>query len=222
MKSPSETLDTMQIDIVSDVMCPWCVIGYKQLEQALTATGLKVDLRWHPFELNPGMPQDGQNLAEHIAEKYGSTPAQSEETRARIQHLGADLGFEFNFSDRSKVVNTFRAHQLLDWAETQSKQHALKLALFAAHFTDELDVSDDGVLVQVARSVGLNASDATDVLSSGAYAQSVRDKQKFWTSRGISGVPSVIFSGKYLLTGAQGAETYADVLRKVQDETAAA
>ena len=96
------------------------------------------------------------------------------------------------------------------------------LALFEAYFTDGLDVSDTGVLTQVARSVGLNAAEASDVLTSGSHAQSVRDKQKFWTDRGITGVPAMIFGGKYLLTGAQGVQTYTDILRKVQAETAAA
>ena len=168
------------------------------------------------------MPPEGQNLADHMAEKYGASPAQSQENRTRLQHLGADLGIAFNFTDSSRIVNTFRAHQLLDWVETRNLQHPLKLALFEAYFTDGLDVSDTGVLTQVARSVGLNAAEASDVLTSGSHAQSVRDKQKFWTDRGITGVPAMIFGGKYLLTGAQGVQTYTDILRKVQAETAAA
>lgn len=213
---------TVQIDIVSDVMCPWCIVGFKQLEHALARTGLQGNLRWHPFELNPLMPEGGQNLAEHVAEKYGSTPAQSLENRAHLQRLGTDLGISFNFTDDSRIVNTFLAHQLLDWADGLGKQHALKIALFKAHFTDAQDVSDAGVLAQIARSVGLDAADAALVLESGTQAPVVREKQAFWTSRGISGVPSMIFAGKYLLTGAQGAETYAEVLRKVQSELIAA
>ncbi|WP_299777590.1 DsbA family oxidoreductase [uncultured Roseobacter sp.] len=222
MAASDLTSDTVQIDIVSDVVCPWCIVGYRQLEQALEMTGVTAELRWHPFELNPSMPPDGQNLIEHMAEKYGASAIQSLENRARLQHLGADLGIAFNFTDHSQIVNTFRAHQLLDWAEEHGKQHPLKLALFEAYFSDGLDVSDKGVLTQVARSVGLNAADASEVLTGGAHAQSVRDKQQFWTNRGISGVPAMVFGGKYLLTGAQGAPTYADILRKVQAETAAA
>ncbi|MEM9637336.1 MAG: DsbA family oxidoreductase [Pseudomonadota bacterium] len=222
MTSPDPVHAPLQIDIVSDVMCPWCLVGFRQLEQALDATGITANPRWHPFELNPSMPPEGQNLADHMAEKYGVSPAQSQESRTRLQHLGADLGIAFNFTDSSRIVNTFRAHQLLDWAETRNLQHPLKLALFEGYFTDGLDVSDTGVLTQMARSVGLNAAEASDVLTSGSHAQSVRDKQKFWTDRGISGVPAMIFGGKYLLTGAQGVQTYTDILRKVQAETAAA
>ncbi|MBW4710487.1 DsbA family oxidoreductase [Roseobacter sp. YSTF-M11] len=222
MSQTPDQPDSLQIDIVSDVMCPWCIVGFRQLEEALATTGTQAALRWHPFELNPNMPAGGQNLAEHMAEKYGASPAQSLENRKSLQKLGADLGFAFNFTDHSRILNTFLAHQLLDWAATQDKQHALKMALFTAYFTDGLDVSDLGVLVQIASTVGLNARAAEDALQSGAQAQPVREKQSFWTSRGISGVPSMIFGGKYLLTGAQGTQTYTDVLRQLHDETRAA
>lgn len=214
--------DRLQIDIVSDVMCPWCIVGFKQLEQALDGTGVQGSLRWHPFELNPAMPETGQDLAEHLGEKYGTTPAQSVEARARLEALGTDLGFAFNFSETSRIVNTFLAHQLLDWAEGHGKQHALQMALFSAHFTEARDVSDTDVLIDIAGTVGLDRSDAANVLTSGVQAEAVREKQAFWTMRGISGVPSVIFGGKYLLTGAQGVQTYTDVLRKVQGERKAA
>lgn len=185
-------------------------------------TGVTGKLRWHPFELNPLMSPEGQNLTEHMAEKYGASAAESQENRARLQRLGADLGIAFNFTDHSKIVNTFQAHQLLDWAEGYGKQHPLKLALFEAYFSDGLDLSDADVLILVARSVGLDAAESSTVLASEAHAQSVREKQQFWTDRGISGVPAMVFGGKYLLTGAQGTPTYADVLRKVQADGAAA
>tara|TARA_R110002049_G_scaffold160202_2_gene325231 strand:- start:8108 stop:8782 length:675 start_codon:yes stop_codon:yes gene_type:complete len=212
----------VQVDIVSDVVCPWCIVGYRQLEQALAAVGVGAYLRWHPFELNPAMPPEGQNLAEHLTEKYGSTPAQSAENRKRLTDLGADLGFTFNFSDNSRMVNTFAAHQLLDWAQAKGLQHPLKMALFEAHFTKGRDVSDRAVLAEIAASVGLDAADATEVLDSGSHAEETRARQQVWTSRGISGVPSMIFDGRYLLTGAQGAETYAQMLRKVLAEKDAA
>lgn len=212
----------VQVDIVSDVMCPWCIVGFKQLEQALGLTGTGAYVRWHPFELNPHMAPEGQNLAEHLAEKYGSTPEQSAQNRTRLTELGQSLGFTFNFSDDSRIVNTFAAHQLLGWAQTQNKQHPLKMALFDAHFTHGLDVSDPKVLVSVAEGVGLDGDAAHEVLQSGAQAEETRAHQQFWTSRGISGVPSMVFGGKYLLTGAQGAQTYAQMLQKVVGEKEAA
>jgi predicted DsbA family dithiol-disulfide isomerase len=208
----------VQIDIVSDVMCPWCIVGFKQLEQALSMTAVGAYIRWHPFELNPDMPVEGQNLTEHIAEKYGASAEQSAQNRTHLVDLGQDLGFTFNFGPDSRIVNTFAAHQLLDWAQEHGLQHPLKLALFDAHFTQGRDVSDFEVLSDVAAAVGLDKSAAAEVLSSQSHAKDTRARQQFWTSRGISGVPSMIFGGKYLLTGAQGAQTYAQMLKKVLQE----
>ena len=212
----------VQIDIVSDVMCPWCIVGFRQLEQALGMTGTGAYIRWHPFELNPAMPPEGQNLREHLAEKYGTTPEQSRQNRQMLTELGASLGIAFNFDDDSRIVNTFAAHQLLGWAQEQGLQHPLKLALFEAHFGAGRDVSDPEVLADVAASVGLDRAEAARLIASGEKAEETRAHQQFWTERGISGVPSMVFDGRYLLTGAQGAETYARMLRKVLSEREAA
>lgn len=222
MTASASEPSVVQVDIVSDVMCPWCIVGYKQLEQALSAVGVGAYIRWHPFELNPNMPPEGQDLAEHIGEKYGQTPEQSAQNRKMLTDLGADLGFDFKFSADSRIVNTFEAHQLLDWAQEHGLQHPLKMALFQAHFTDGKDVSQRDVLVDVAASVGLDAAAAAEVLNSGSQAKQTRARQKFWTDRGISGVPSMVFDGRYLLTGAQGADTYAQMLQKVMAEKDAA
>ncbi|NUH64775.1 DsbA family oxidoreductase [Sulfitobacter sp. S0837] len=219
---PQTDAPTVQIDIVSDVMCPWCIVGYKQLEQALGAVGVGAYIRWHPFELNPQMPAEGQNMAEHLAEKYGSTPAQSAENRKRLTSMGRALGFTFNFTDDTRMQNTFLAHQLLTWAQSKGLQHPLKMALFDAHFTQGRNVGDKEVLTDIAASVGLDPAEAKEVLASGSYAAQTREAQQIWTSRGISGVPSMIFEGKYLITGAQGAENYAQLLRKVLEERDAA
>lgn len=210
----------LQIDIVSDVMCPWCIIGFRQLEQALGAAGAGAYIRWHPFELNPAMPPEGQNLTEHITQKYGATPEQSAQNRAQMQSIGADLGIDFRFTDQSRIVNTFAAHQLLDWAQEHGLQHPLKLALFEAHFTHGRDVSQRAELVDVAAAVGLDRDAALGVLTEGTHAAQTRARQAFWTERGISGVPSMVFGGKYLLTGAQGAQTYGEMLEKLLVERA--
>ncbi|PJE36710.1 disulfide bond formation protein DsbA [Pseudooceanicola lipolyticus] len=210
----------LQIDIVSDVVCPWCIIGFKQLEQAMGATGMGAYVRWHPFELNPQMPPEGQNLREHLAEKYGTTPEQSRTARQRLTDLGDSLGFTFHYSDDTRMVNTFAAHQLLDWAAEQNLQHPLKMALFAAFFTEGKDVSDHAVLAAAAGAVGLDPAQARSVLDSGSHAEQTRAKQRVWLERGISGVPAMVFAGKYLVTGAQGAEGYAEVLRRCAAEAA--
>lgn len=210
----------VQIDIVSDVVCPWCIVGFRQLDLALKQENALARLRWHPFELNPTMPPEGQNLREHIMEKYGTTAEQSQQTRDRLTQLGAELGFAFNFDDDSRIVNTFAAHQLLDWAETQGRQHPLKLALFQTYFTDQKDVSQIDALLDAVRTAGLDAESARSALDSGAHVAAVRQKQEFWISRGISGVPSMVFGGKYLVTGAQGTDSYAQILQRCLSEAA--
>ncbi|CUJ92125.1 DSBA-like thioredoxin domain protein [Ruegeria denitrificans] len=218
--TPTDSGPTLQIDIVSDIVCPWCIVGFQQLDQALKQENVLARLRWHPFELNPTMPPEGQNLREHIIEKYGSTLEQNQQSRDRLTKLGAELGFTFNFDDDSRMVNTFAAHQLLDWAETQGRQHPLKLALFKAYFTDQKDVSQADVLLEAVAEASLPVDAAQSALESSEHVAAVRKKQKFWTSRGISGVPSMVFSGKYLVTGAQGTVTYAQILQRCLAEAA--
>lgn len=202
----------LRIDIVSDVMCPWCIIGYRQLAEALDATGTAHDIHWHPFELNPDMPPEGQNVREHIAEKYGSTPEQSDRSRKQMTAIGADLGFDFRYTDDMRMHNTFNAHQLLHWADTQGRKHDLKLALFTAHFTDGRDLSDDAVLADVASETGLDRAEALAVLADQRFATDVRQIENFWLQQGIRGVPAVVLDRKHLVTGAQGVENYTSIL----------
>ncbi|KJS08423.1 MAG: DSBA oxidoreductase [Hoeflea sp. BRH_c9] len=205
----------LRIDIVSDVVCPWCIVGYRQLAQALQDTGAAHEIHWHPFELNPDMKAEGQNLGEHIAEKYGSTRAQSLESRARLTDLGATLGFEFNFTDDMRMHNTFNAHQLIQWADGQGLGHALTQALFSAHFTDRRDLSDISVLVDVAHGIGLDPLEAKMVLEDQRFADEVRQTESFWVEQGIRGVPAVVFDRKHLVTGAQGIENYTSIVNQI-------
>ena len=205
----------LRIDIISDVVCPWCIVGYSQLKQALAATGTDHEIHWHPFELNPEMPAEGQNLGEHIAEKYGSTREQSLESRARLTDLGAGLGFEFNFADDMRMHNTFNAHQLIHWANSQNLGDALEQALFSAHFTDRRDLSDSDVLVDIASEAGLDATEARAVLEDQRFAEDVRKMESFWVQQGIQGVPAIVFDRKHLVTGAQGTENYTSILTQL-------
>ena len=147
-----------RIDIVSDVVCPWCIIGYKRLERAMAsfADTLAFELHWHPFELNPHMPPEGQNLAEHLAGKYGTTPEDSRAARGSLTALGESLGFEFRYDDDMRTYNTFKAHQLLVWAGEAGRQTELKLALFDAYFTLGEDPSAGPVLIAAANQAGLD------------------------------------------------------------------
>ena len=202
----------LRVDIVSDVVCPWCVIGYYQLVKAAATTSIMIDVHWHPFELNPDMPEEGENLRAHLAAKYGTTLEGSIEARARLTELGSALGFTFNYADDMRMVNTFRAHQLIDWAEELGKAHETKLALLQAFFTRRENVHNPGVLANIAGSVGCDPNEALVIISDGSRAASVRQKEQFWTSRGLSGVPAMVFAQQHLLTGAQGEANYAHVL----------
>jgi predicted DsbA family dithiol-disulfide isomerase len=210
----------LKINFVSDVACPWCVIGLRGLEQALdnAADAVAADITFQPFELNPGMPVGGQNLGEQIAEKYGSTAEQSAASRAMIRSRGAEVGFTFNMSDESRIYNTFDAHRLLHWAGTVGRQRELKHSLFTANFTDGANVSEHGVLVNAAVAAGLDEDQAREVLASGRYAEAVRDAERDWISRGIRSVPAIVINGTWLISGGQPAGAFEQALRSIAAE----
>src|SRR4051794_30065640 len=197
----------IKIDFVSDVSCPWCVIGLKSLQAALGKLGDEVDadLHFQPFELNPQMESEGEDLLEHITKKYGSSQEQVRRNQEAIAARGAQLGFNFDMTRRARIYNTFNAHRLLHWAhvEGSGKQAALKEALFAAYFTDGRNPSDPEVLVEVAASVGLDSNCARSILASDEFAQDVRAREQLYLQSGIHAVPAVILNDKYLVQGGQ-------------------
>lgn len=209
----------LRIDIVSDVVCPWCIIGYRQLAEALKKTDTKHEIHWHPFELNPNMPSAGQNLREHIMEKYGSSKAESDASRISMTQAGSEVGFEFNFNDDTRMHNTFNLHQLLYWANQQGQKpmHDLKQALFSAHFTDGRNISDNNVLADIAAQVGLNRSEALAVLENQRFAKEVRAEERHWQQQGIQSVPAMIFNERHLVSGAQGVENFTNILQQLAD-----
>ncbi len=210
----------IRIDIVSDVVCPWCVVGYKQLERAQSETGVPAVIYWHPFELNPAMPKEGEDLFDHIAGKYGTTQVDGRKTRSKLTALGEDLGFTFDYADDMRMVNTFRAHQMLHWTASQGRQHQMKMALFSAYFTDRRNVDDLKVLIDIAAVLGLDTAEATTVLGEARFADKVRQHEAFWTSRGVQGVPTMVFDGQQALIGAQGVEAYRTMLLQLVDARA--
>ncbi len=210
---------TLKIDFVSDVSCPWCVIGLKSLEDALGRVGdsVKADIHFQPFELNPKMAAEGQDIGEHLAEKYGSTPEQSQKNREMIRARGADVGFTFSMDKRSRIYNTFDAHRLLHWAgeEGQGLQLALKQALFKAYFTDGDSPGSHEVLARVAGEAGLDAARAKAILASDDYAEAVRERENFYLQQGVHAVPAVIINNKHLISGGQPAEVFEQALRQI-------
>lgn len=210
---------TLKIDFVSDVSCPWCAIGLTALQAALQRVGpqIQADLHFQPFELNPHMGPEGQDITEHLTEKYGSTPAQQAQIRETIRQRGADIGFTFRMEGRDRIYNTFDAHRLLHWAGEQGagQQLALKKALLGAYFTEGQDPSSHAVLTRVAASVGLNAQRAAAILASTEYATEVRAAQQFYGQAGIHSVPAVIINDRHLISGGQPVEVFERALREI-------
>ncbi|RXG23727.1 DsbA family oxidoreductase [Leeuwenhoekiella aequorea] len=204
----------LKIDIVSDVVCPWCIIGYKRLDKAIRELGLEdqIELEWQPFELNPNMPVEGQNLREHIAEKYGSTTAQQEESQQRMIDAGAELGFTFDYFEEMRMANTFDAHILLEYAKDFGKQTELKMQLIKAFFSERKDVSKQSVLKEALLKVGLNAEEALKRLDSEEARYEVRTTQSYWKNLGVNSVPTVVFDRKSAVTGAQPVDVFKQVL----------
>ena len=209
----------LKIDFVSDVSCPWCVVGLRALNEALAELGDEVQAQIHfqPFELNPNMPAEGQDIDEHIQQKYGSTPEQSKANRENIRLRGEELGFTFSQGNR-RIYNTFDAHRLLHWAGLEGLQLPLKEALFKAYFSDGGNPSEHRQLVQIAESVGLDRQRAEAVLASDEFADEVREEEQLWLQRGVSSVPTVVFNGQYAVTGGQPVETFVGAIRQIMSE----
>jgi predicted DsbA family dithiol-disulfide isomerase len=212
----------LQIDFVSDVACPWCAIGLASLEQALQRTAGSVDaeITFQPFELNPDMPSEGQNMDEHISGKYHSTPEQSAAGRTAIRERAAGVGFAFNATGDSRVYNTFDAHRLLYWAKNAGRQHELKRALLKANFSDNANIADAQVLIAIAQSTGLDATVARELLGSQQFASEVRAAEQLWLSRGIHSVPAIVINQKWLVAGGQPPEVFEEALRSIAAELA--
>jgi predicted DsbA family dithiol-disulfide isomerase len=214
MTSPKHQIS---IDIVSDVVCPWCAIGYRQLVIAAgqMADRAEINVRWHPFELVPGMPEGGQNLADYSRERYGASPEQSRGNRDRLVNAGKALGLEFNYSPDSRIYNSHRAHQLLAWAGEYGGQTALKMELFHAYFTDQANISDTDVLIAAVERAGLDGDTARAVLEEGRYADQVDAEVRHWQDQNITGVPAFIVNNKMMIPGAQDASTIVQIIDKV-------
>ncbi len=214
-------LPTIRIDIVSDLMCPWCIIGYKKLEQAMLHLGPSVnfEIYWQPFELNPDMPAKGRLLSSYLLEKYRNDQTKLDADYQRIMDIGISLGFHFGFNENSRIENSFLAHQLLYWAKSYHKQTELELALFAHHFTFQQNINDIELLTNIAQQIGLDKSLAKTILTSNRYASEVRAEQQFWLQNDVQAVPAFVFNQQYLLSGAQEVETLQNVIETILNES---
>ena len=214
----------MKIDFVSDIACPWCAVGLNSLERALERLGdeVSVQLHFQPFELNPQMPPEGEDTAQHLARKYGLSPDQLAKNREALRERGASVGF--TFGERPRIWNTFDAHRLLHWAGLvgADRQRALKHALLGAYHTDGDNPGDAAVLLRAAKQAGLDETEARDVIASGRYADEVRAAQRHWHELGIHAVPSVVIDGQHLIQGGQPPEVFERALRQLAGMSEAA
>src|SRR3989339_661453 len=210
----------LKIDIVSDVSCPWCIIGYTSLSLALNklAPQISAQIAWHPFELNPDMPVEGQQLGEHLHEKYGSTGADIEQARSMITARGAALGFQFNFRNDGRIYNTFNAHRLLCWSRQFDKQTELNLALFKLYFTEGGNPGNTDELIKTVATVGLSTEDAKKILASEQFADEVRAEEAKYLAMGIHSVPTFIINDKYKFVGGHPVDEFVATLEKIVAE----
>lgn len=215
--------NTLKIDIVSDVVCPWCTVGYKHLKKAIDELGIadQIEIEWQPFELNPHMPEEGQDLTEHITQKYGSTKEQHEASRNRLVEAGANVDFKFDFYENMKIVNTFDAHVLLEYAKQFGKQTELKMRLTTAYFSERKDVSKQEVLKQALLDVGLNAEEALAKLNDDDARFEVQSNKQNWQNLGVRSVPTIVFNRKEAVTGAQPIGVFKNILRELTTQPSA-
>ena len=215
---------TIKIDYVSDIACPWCAVGLGGLEIAIKNIGetIPVEIHFQPFELNPQMPPGGQEVFEHLTQKYGKTVAQVRATQEDIKARAAAVGYPFHPEGRKHVYNTFDAHRLLYWAGLEqgpAAQHRLKRELLVTYFTLAVNLDDQSNLIAAVERAGLDTVRADQILKSEEFRNEVRAQENKYTSLGIHSVPAIIINDQYLLQGAQPPEAFEQALRQIAAES---
>ena len=219
------TKPKVSVDIWSDVMCPWCAVGYTQFAKSvkLLQDELDIEVRWMPFELNPDLPPEGKRQDEHLAAVYGRSPEEVAAMREQMKATAARAGFPMDFTGEgaeppAMMWNTFETHKLLRWALAEGgpdAQTRLKLALLKAHFQQRRNVSDRQVLLDIAEAEGFDRAKASEALADEALAIATRVEEERGRRAGINSVPSFVIDGQYLIQGAREPEDYAQMLRRV-------
>lgn len=219
---------TIRIDLVSDIACPWCAVGLSTLDRALEKIdpAIQVEVHLQPFELNPHMPVGGQEVIEHLTEKYGISAEQALKNQQNIYTRGAEVGFHFHPEGRKRVYNTFNCHRLMFWAEEKFSAKAaldLKKELLASYFTLADNIDERQTLLDAVTRAGLDAEAAATVLDdSTAYTQDVRDAQQAWQAKGIHAVPAFVIEEKYLIEGAQPTESLVNAIEHLAKQKTSA
>lgn len=210
----------MIIDIVSDVICPWCYIGKRRLERALVmAPQPEIQITWRPFQLNPDMPPEGMDRGAYLIAKFGAAKGGSMYDRVRT--AGAEDGIAFAFDRIKRTPNTIKPHRLIRWASNAGLQDALVEALFQAYFLAGEDLSDDATLIRIAHGAGCDADAVASYLASDADAEQIRSEDAFARQAGINGVPCFIVDHKFAISGAQPPEAFIEVFDLAKREVEA-
>ncbi len=211
--------EKIKIEIISDVVCPWCVIGYKRLEKAISELGIedKIEIEWQPFELNPTMSPQGENILEHMSHKYNMSIDQVKSYQIDRAKTGMELGFAFDHFNEMKIINTLDAHILLEYAKEFAKQTELALRLFSVHFGERKDVSNREVLAEEIKSIGLDVEEAMKRLDSKTREQ-IKTKERHWHNLGVTAVPTMVFNGSKTMNGAYPIGTYKQVLTELLEQ----
>ncbi|MEP1217370.1 MAG: DsbA family oxidoreductase [Marinobacter sp.] len=209
----------LQIDIVSDIACPWCAIGYARLEKAMEALkdNMEFTLQWHAFELNPDSSGDGEPILPALSRKYGRSEDEMRASQGQMMEIATSLGLNFEKLQERHTRNTFDAHRLVKWAGEQGKQTEMKMAFFEAYFGRAENVSNPEVLIYCVEAIGLDGDKAREVLASDLYADAVRQDEAQYQQAGVSAVPAYIINRKYLISGAQEPETLIKAFREIAE-----
>lgn len=213
---------TIKIDIISDVVCPWCAIGYKRLEKAISEMGIQdqVEIEWQPFELNPDMSAEGEDVDAHLSRKYGTSQEDNNRTKAQLSKLGEELNFKIDYFDGMKMPNTRDAHILIDYAHENGKQTEMNQHLMQAFFGERKDISNRDLLISELKTVGLSVDQALAKLNDPHAREQIKSKEAIWQSKGVRSVPTIIFNGESALNGAQPIYVYKQVLAQLLDKNA--
>ncbi|MBW4934044.1 DsbA family oxidoreductase [Marinobacter sp. F4206] len=213
-------MTTVHIDIVSDIACPWCAIGYARLEKAMAELKdeMAFSIEWHAFELNPDPEGDGEPILQALSRKYGRSPEEMQASQAHMMEIASGLGLNFSKLQERHTRNTFDAHRLVKWAGEQGRQTEMKMACFDAYFGRAENIASPDVLVKCAESIGLDGEEARGILASDRYAKTVREDEGRYRQAGVSAVPAYIVNQKYMISGAQEPATLVGAFREIASE----
>lgn len=206
---------TIQVDIVSDIVCPWCWLGVKLFEKAAKQSKQNITISWRPYMLDPSVPEDGVPYKDYMKQKFGDTPSNKfTEMRKHLEQAAPQHDIKYKFDDIPLRINTLNAHRFLKWAQGQDKGNAASEALFKTYFTDLKNVSDPVILAEIATDIGMDGSLVLELLSKEDDKNSIREEIMFFRNLGVNAVPTFIYNGQFVVQGAQAPEAHIEAIKK--------